>query len=133
MLWIKQRNPNVVFLIENPRGYMKEMPVMKDLEKEFDLRSTTVNYCRFGYDVNKPTNLWTNDYELFSRLNDQHFKCTKDTCPYFSGRHPEQVRGDSKLDHSAIPSALAEEVADYMQSKCYWNRVNYRKAASKFD
>jgi hypothetical protein len=40
------------FVIENPRGKLRKLPVMQDLERR------TVTYCQYGEKWMKPTDLW---------------------------------------------------------------------------
>ena len=53
-------NPNLIFIVENPVGQMKQLPYIKKMEEELDLKVPTVHYCRFGMKYLKPTHLWTN-------------------------------------------------------------------------
>lgn len=48
---IKQINPRF-YVIENPRGKMRKMPQMEELERR------TVTYCQYGDNRMKPTDLW---------------------------------------------------------------------------
>ena len=50
---IKELNPKYYF-IENPRGKMRKVEVMKDLP------IYTVTYCQYGDTRMKPTDIWTN-------------------------------------------------------------------------
>ena len=54
-------NPNLKFFIENPRGMMRKMPFVKDIER------TTVWYCKYGDNRAKPTDIFTNN--LYSMFN----------------------------------------------------------------
>jgi len=44
--------PKYGFLIENPRGMLRKLPVVADLNRR------TVTYCQYGDDRMKPTDLW---------------------------------------------------------------------------
>jgi hypothetical protein len=44
--------PKRGFLIENPRGMLRKLPVVADLPRR------TVTYCQYGDDRQKPTDLW---------------------------------------------------------------------------
>ena len=44
--------PKQGFLIENPRGMLRKLPVVADLPRR------TVTYCQYGDDRQKPTDLW---------------------------------------------------------------------------
>lgn len=50
---IKYFNPKFYF-IENPRGVLRKMPFMQDMNRN------TVTYCQYGDDRMKPTDIWTN-------------------------------------------------------------------------
>jgi site-specific DNA-cytosine methylase len=50
---IKELNPKYYF-IENPRGMLRKMPFMQDLNRY------TVTYCQYGDTRMKPTDIWTN-------------------------------------------------------------------------
>ena len=45
------------FFIENPRGKLRKLDVIKNIEK------TTVCYCKYGEDRMKPTDIWTNNIQ----------------------------------------------------------------------
>jgi site-specific DNA-cytosine methylase len=46
--------PNATFFIENPRGVMRKMPQLQEIERH------TVTYCQYGDERMKPTDIWTN-------------------------------------------------------------------------
>jgi hypothetical protein len=122
----KELHPHLVVVIENPRGLMQDMPLMKELESSMNLSKVEVHYCAFGRGDQKPTHLWTNDFGLASTLS--RFRCG-DKCPYKGGIHPIGVRGQgSKFNAAAIPSGLAEEVAAYVDSKFVLDRVRITKS-----
>lgn len=60
LTFFKKKNPRLIVVIENPRGLLAKMPLMHALEEEFPLRKAEVDYCQFGRDDKKPTDLWTN-------------------------------------------------------------------------
>jgi hypothetical protein len=49
---IVKLNPTYGYLIENPRGMLRKLPVVADLPR------TTVTYCQYGDSRMKPTDLW---------------------------------------------------------------------------
>lgn len=49
---IEQLNPVKGFLIENPRGMLRKLPVVAGLPR------VTVTYCQYGDSRQKPTDLW---------------------------------------------------------------------------
>ena len=60
LLFVFSKNPHLIVVIENPRALLKEMPLMQEMERTLGLFRTTVDYCAFGRDDQKPTDLWTN-------------------------------------------------------------------------
>tara|TARA_R110001606_G_scaffold280776_1_gene429546 strand:+ start:185 stop:838 length:654 start_codon:yes stop_codon:yes gene_type:complete len=51
------KNPNLVFVIENPRGFMKKMTCMTE---QPITHMTEAWYSCYGYTYRKPTNFWSN-------------------------------------------------------------------------
>jgi len=49
---IQKLQPTHGFLIENPRGMLRKLPVLKDLPM------STITYCQYGDNRMKPTDLW---------------------------------------------------------------------------
>jgi hypothetical protein len=49
---IEELNPRFGFLIENPRGMLRKLPVLADLDR------VTISYCQYGDTRQKPTDLW---------------------------------------------------------------------------
>jgi hypothetical protein len=49
---IKELNPTKGWLMENPRGMLRKLSVVKDLPRH------TVTYCKYGDSRMKPTDLW---------------------------------------------------------------------------
>ena len=104
-------NPNLKFFIENPRGMMRKMPFVKDIER------TTVWYCKYGDNRAKPTDIFTNN--LYSMFNTNGW-IPKKEC--FNGNkkcHHEKAPRGSKTgtqgktgsyERSKIPNNLAIEI-----------------------
>ena len=49
---IKELDPVHGFIIENPRGMLRKLPVLADLPR------VTITYCQYGDERMKPTDLW---------------------------------------------------------------------------
>lgn len=49
---IEQLNPRLGFLIENPRGMLRKLEPLADLDR------VTISYCQYGDTRQKPTDLW---------------------------------------------------------------------------
>ena len=128
ILWVKSKRPHLIVVIENPRGYLTKMPMMKEFKEAMGLQQALVNYCAFGRQDLKPTHLWTNDVELHSRLT--LWICRGDECPFKEGdTHPGGCRDDKGFNPAAIPQILAEEVADYVNSRFIIDRIKAKKHA----
>lgn len=52
----KKLNPNLVWYMENPRGVLRKLDIVKDLP----IRNS-VTYCQYGDERMKPTDIWTNN------------------------------------------------------------------------
>ena len=50
---LEELNPRLGFVIENPRGKLRKLPILDGLTRH------TVTYCQYGDDRMKPTDLWT--------------------------------------------------------------------------
>ena len=58
--WAKKYNPHLIIAIENPKGLLAKMPLMKEAEKVLGLRPVDVDYCQWGRLEKKSTMIWTN-------------------------------------------------------------------------
>jgi len=56
---IKERNPKLGWIVENPRALMRKMDFVQDLDR------VTVSYCQYGDSRMKPTDLFGNIPWLF--------------------------------------------------------------------
>jgi site-specific DNA-cytosine methylase len=54
--YFTEKNPDLVYYIENPRGMLRKM----DFMRRHPIRHT-VTYCQYGDTRMKPTDIWTND------------------------------------------------------------------------
>lgn len=99
--------------IENPRGYMRRMPQMANLNK------TTLNYCKYGSMFFKPTDLWNNmnyqgktcQYERKGKKVDCHHLRVK-------GNHKDRERGGiqrvSREQAYSIPEGLFIDIKQFI-------------------
>jgi len=55
--YYQKKNPNLKFSIENPRGFMRKMPILKN---DPSIYRTTTSYSKYGFDYSKPTDFFTN-------------------------------------------------------------------------
>tara|TARA_R100001443_G_scaffold20907_1_gene33125 strand:+ start:186 stop:836 length:651 start_codon:yes stop_codon:yes gene_type:complete len=80
---IKACNPKY-FFIENPRGLMRKMNCMKDMER------TTIWYCTYGDTRAKPTDIWSN--HIKNIFNPDGWQ-----------PRPECFNGNKQCQHEAAP------------------------------
>ena len=106
-------NPNLVFFIENPQWMLKHMPFMQRFKMH------TVWYCKYGSDVAKPTNIWTNSNTWIPREVCHNYKYNKEWniidrhCHHQSARRWTRTGTQWKkwsYNRSKIPNQLCEEV-----------------------
>lgn len=64
--YFSELNPNLKWFMENPRGKLRKLPVVSDLD------ITTVMYCKYSDSRMKPTDIWTNN--LYSESNPTGWK-----------------------------------------------------------
>jgi hypothetical protein len=96
--------PTYGFLIENPRGMLRKLPVVAGLERR------TVTYCQYGDDRMKPTDIWGSVPNWVAKE-----PCKNgDTCHVAAPRGSTtgtQGLKNAKL-RSMIPYALGQEILD---------------------
>lgn len=85
--------------IENPRGMMRHLEILKSFRRE------TVTYCQYGEKRRKPTDIWTNNNIWTPRL----------MCPDFGGDglcHSEGSTDElnTPAKRATIPSELCKEI-----------------------
>ena len=99
---INELNPTFGYLIENPRGMLRKLPVVAGLKRR------TISYCQYGDTRQKPTDLWGDVADWVGR----------EICKPGSPCHIAAPRGsmtgtqglkEAKL-RSMIPYALGEEI-----------------------
>jgi len=107
-------NPDLVFFIENPRGILRQMDWMKDLDRH------TVWYCQYGDERAKPTDIWTNSKTWTPRPMCKNYKYDKETgkiidkhCHHESARRGAQTGTQGRkgsYEKSMIPKELCEDI-----------------------
>lgn len=111
---IKQLNPKF-FFIENPRGKLRKLDVVKGLQR------TTVCYCQYGDTRLKPTDIWTN--HLADWFNDKGWKpramcnyrqkncdCHHEKAPRGSKTGTQGLKGN--YERSIVPYELCKEILE---------------------
>lgn len=106
---IEHFNPKFYF-IENPRGKLRKLEIMKNLPR------TTVMYCQYGDNRMKPTDIWSNN--LYSLENPNGFdaktcfnnnkNCHHESAPRGSLTGTQGLKG--AYNRSKIPDKLCESI-----------------------
>ena len=98
---IEETKPTYGFIIENPRGILRKLPLLDGIERR------TVTYCAYGDNRMKPTDLWGDVPNWFARP----------MCKRNSPCHEAAPRGSSSgtlgrkgKDRAQIPDQLGTEI-----------------------
>lgn len=95
------------YVIENPRGKLRKLPVVADLERR------TVTYCQYGETRMKPTDLWGGFPPSLRLLPPCHNGDPCHTRAPRGSKTPGSVQGqDDSAERSKIPYALALAVCE---------------------
>lgn len=96
---IEELKPTKGYLIENPRGMLRKLPVVADLPRQ------TITYCQYGDSRQKPTDLW--GYA-------ENWK-PKEMCKRGASCHEAAPRGSSTgtqgLKNAKVRSMVAPELS----------------------
>lgn len=124
----------MIAVIENPVEWLSDKPIMKTIVDKMNFHPTTVNYCAFGRNDKKPTNLWTNDLQLHRALS-IFGTCSPETCSFYGKPHRQGTRSSVRhrarrnYNPAAIPKDLADIVVDSISAKFSINDLNVRYRA----
>lgn len=105
-----QDNPNLVYFIENPRGYFRKMDFINDFLEATGGRRETVWYCQYGDDRAKPTDIFTNSKTWVPKpqCKNGNPDCHHQRAPRGS-KTGTQGRSGS-YERSKIPKKLCKEI-----------------------
>ena len=105
-------NPSLKYYIENPRGKLRSLPILKNLER------TTIWYCQYGDHRAKPTDIWSNNiYNPMFNPNgwkprpqcwNGNKKCHHEEAPRGSKTGTQGLKNN--YERSKIPTELCEEI-----------------------
>jgi len=95
------------WFIENPRGVLRKLPVLKGYKR------STVTYCQYGDKRMKPTDIWTNCNMTF-----------KPPCKNGSPCHAAAPRGSrtgtqglkGPIERGKVPETLCEDILKYCEA-----------------
>jgi hypothetical protein len=99
---IKALNPAKGWLMENPRGMLRKLPVVAGLPR------TTVTYCRYGDDRMKPTDLWGVVPNWIPREMCKNGMPCHEAAPRGAKTGTQGLKGAK--ERSRVPYALGEEL-----------------------
>lgn len=120
---IAELNPKF-FFIENPRGGMRKMDFMKQLERY------TVTYCQYGDKRMKPTDIWTNHPNPNFKKPCKNGDNCHEKAPRGSRTGTQGLKGSK--ERSVIPQALCEHIVDICDQE-YKNELNCDIQTTIFD
>jgi len=90
------------FFIENPRGMLRKMPIMANLNRQ------GVTYCQYGDTRMKPTDIWTNSLNWISRPMCKNGDDCHIAAPRGSSTGTQGLKG--AYERSKIPEDLCLEI-----------------------
>jgi hypothetical protein len=99
-------NPQFGFLIENPRGMLRKLPVVKDLQRQ------SVTYCQYGDTRMKPTDLWGVVPNWTPRPMCKNGAPCHEAAPRGSKTGTQGLKGSK--ERSRVPYALGVELLQAM-------------------
>jgi hypothetical protein len=106
---IADLNPTYGWLMENPRGMLRKLPVVKD----YPLR--TVTYCTYGDSRMKPTDLWGNVKGWQPRIPCKNGQPCHEAAPRGSRTGTQGIQG-SRL-RSMVPYELGKEILEAIEGQ----------------
>ena len=98
---IKHFNPKF-FFIENPRGKLRKLEVVKGIPR------ATVTYCQYGEDRMKPTDIWNNNLNWKPRKMCKNGMPCHESAPRGSQTGTQGIKGNYL--RSVVPYELCKEI-----------------------
>lgn len=106
---IKELNPTYGWLMENPRGMLRKLPVVQG----YPMR--TITYCTYGDKRMKPTDLWGIVNGWVNREPCKNGQGCHEAAPRGSRTGTQGLKGAK--DRSRVPYALGKEILDAIEKK----------------
>lgn len=100
---IKALKPRKGWLMENPRGMLRKLPVVAELERR------TITYCTYGDSRMKPTDLW-GEIDWTPREMCKNGDPCHEAAPRGSRTGTQGLKGAK--DRSRVPYALGQEILE---------------------
>ena len=105
---IEQLQPKYGYLIENPRGMLRKLPVVKNLNRY------TITYCQYGDSRMKPTDLWGVVPNWTPRPACKNGMPCHEAAPRGARTGTQGVNGAK--DRSRVPYDLSAEILSAIES-----------------
>ena len=99
---IKELNPTKGWLVENPRGVLRKLPVVQGLPRR------TVTYCQYGDSRMKPTDLWGEVANWKPRAMCKNGQPCHEPAPRGARTGTQGLKGAK--DRSRVPYDLGKEI-----------------------
>jgi hypothetical protein len=106
---IADLNPTQGWLIENPRGMLRKLPVVEGLPR------TTVSYCTYGDSRMKPTDLWGIVPNWTPRTMCKNGMPCHEAAPRGAKTGTQGLKG--ARERSRVPYALGQEILDSIEGQ----------------
>jgi hypothetical protein len=106
---IADLNPTQGWLIENPRGMLRKLPVVEGLPR------TTVSYCTYGDSRMKPTDLWGIVPNWTPRTMCKNGMPCHEAAPRGAKTGTQGLKG--ARERSRVPYALGKEILDSIEGQ----------------
>lgn len=94
--YLIKKNPNMLFVIENPKGMMSRMPIINRFEREI------TQYCLYGFKWKKPTDFFNNFPKGLNLKDPEEQKCDLSKLV--------NVANVPLADRYKIPSGIIEQI-----------------------
>jgi len=101
--YYQKLNPNLIWYIENPRGVLRKLDVVKLLPIRH-----TITYCQYGDERMKPTDIWTNNEKWIPKPMCKNGMPCHVSAPRGSKTGTQGRKGS--YERSMIPEQLCNEV-----------------------
>lgn len=105
---IADLNPTKGWLLENPRGMLRKLPVVEGLPR------TTVSYCTYGDSRMKPTDLWGIVPNWTPRVMCKNGMPCHEAAPRGAKTGTQGLKG--ARERSRVPYALGKEILEAIES-----------------
>ena len=106
-IWILNEVQPKYFVIENPRGLMRKMGAVEQLNRD------TVTYCQYGDNRMKPTDLWHN-LDWTPRPMCKNGMPCHEAAPRGSKTGTQGLKGN--YERSKVPYELCKEILEYINN-----------------